>query len=167
MLQELAKIISLRGGLTLHFRIIVFLPASLRTICLYCQFVSCSMSPPSVRITVRRGIYLVLGCEFPDLFSHEITLHVMSGWRNISHIVHTLYIPQVYSVLLFLVGLISTCRMSTFRAYFCSPFSCSPAFIKSIQLSWRCCPYPVRLCVKFSWSKTIQFGQRVLELPLV
>ena len=74
---------------TLHFNL-VFLPASLQTICLYCQFLSRSMTPPSVRnyLSGVKLLHLTLGFEFPDLSAHEIKITLRGIERLALHHPH-------------------------------------------------------------------------------
>ena len=57
----------------LHFDL-VFLPASICTISLYCQCLSHSMTPPSIRnyLSGVQFLHVTLGYPFPDLSTHEI-----------------------------------------------------------------------------------------------
>ena len=65
---------------TLHFNL-VFLPSSLPTICLYCQFLSRSLTPPLIRnyMSSVRLFQLMLGFRFPIFLrmSFNITLSVL------------------------------------------------------------------------------------------
>ena len=115
---------------TLHFNL-VFLPASLQTICLYCQFLSRSLTPPSIRnyLSGVRLFHLMLGFPFPHLSAHELQVTLRGIERLAQH--HPQRAPPPppsplnFLVFLCLAGLISTPRMSPFRVPFCSPFSCS------------------------------------------
>ena len=71
---------------TLHFNL-VFLPASLHIICLYCQFLSGSMTPPSVKnyLSGVKFLHLMLGFEFPHLSSHELKLTLRGIDRLAQH----------------------------------------------------------------------------------
>ena len=115
---------------TLHFNL-VFLPASLHTICLYCPFLSPSMTPPSVRNYLNgvKLLHLMLGFEFHVFLpmSSNSRFVVLTGWHNIVHIALPLLHPPYFTPLL-LAGLISTRSISPFCAPFCLPFYFLPAF---------------------------------------
>ena len=105
---------------------------------------------------------------------------VLTGWHNIVHIALPL-LPPPYFASLSLTGLISTWPTSPFRAPFRAPFFFLLAFpilfvtffVTSGVHEHRCIccgdvvPTHYGLCVQFTWSKTIQFSECVLELPLV
>ena len=70
----------------LHFDL-VFLPASIRTISLYCQFLSRSMTPPSIRnyLSGVKLLHVSLGYPFPDLSTHEIQVTLRGIDRLAQH----------------------------------------------------------------------------------
>ena len=111
---------------TLHFNL-VFLPASLHTICLYCQFLSRSRTPPSVRnyLSGVKLLHLMLGFEFSVFLpmSSNSRFVVLTGWHNIVLIALPLLPPPYFTPFL-LVGLILTWLISPFRL----PFFFLPAF---------------------------------------
>ena len=128
---------------TIHFKL-VFLPASVQTICLFCQFLSRSLTPPSIR-NYLSGVmlfHLMLGFSFPDLSAYE--LHVTR--RGIEwlaqHISPSAYPPPLLPLplnsctLLCLAGLIFTPRMSPFRVPFSSPFSSSRVSLTCFLTPW-------------------------------
>lgn len=104
---------------------------------------------------------------------------VLTGWHNIVHIVLPL-LPLPYFASLLLTGLISTWPTSPFCAPFRLPFFFArisnlvrDSFVTSGVHEHRCIccgdvvPTHYGLCVQFTWSKTIQFSECILELPLV
>ena len=66
---------------------LVFLPASIRTISLYCQFLSRSMTPPSIRNNLSgvKFLHVPLGYPFPDLSTHEIQVTLRGIDRLAQH----------------------------------------------------------------------------------
>ena len=115
---------------TLKFNL-VSLPASLQTICLFCQFLSQSMTPPwSAIICAGRSFHLVLGFEFPDLSAHEFKIAIRGiEWLAHHHPHHAPLSPLAFLVPLCCVGLILTLRTSPFHLPFCLPLSCLHAFL--------------------------------------
>ena len=168
---------------TLHFNL-VFLPASLQTICLYCQFLSRSMTPPSVRnfLSGVKLLHLMLGFELPDLSVHEIKITLRGIERLALHRPHRA--PRITPSLL---STLVSCRVDfdpsdvTFSCAFLFAFFLFARISNLVPDSFkashseaheRICRGDLslthyRLCVQFTWSKTVQFGQRILELPLV
>lgn len=164
---------------TLNFNL-VFLPASLRTICLYCQFLSRSMTPPSVRnyLSGVKLLHLMLGFEFPDLSAHELKVTLRGIERLAQHRPHRA--PPITPSLL---STLVSCGVDfdpsdvTFSCAFLFAFFLFARISNLVpELGAtehkRICrgdvaPTHYGLCVQFTWSKTIQFGHRVLELPLV
>lgn len=165
----------------LHFKL-AFLPASISTISLYCQFLSRSMTPPSVRnyLSGVKLLHVMLGYSFPDLSTHEIQVTLRGIDRLAQHC--PLRAPPITPQLLGLLVSVG---------HFLDPidvtFSCAFVFAfflfarisnlvpdsLSADNAYHCLrrgdilPSHYGLCVKFSWSKTNQFGTRVLELPLI
>ena len=91
MPQEFKRTIALNGDRSylyfcLHFDL-VFLPASIRTISLYCQFLSRSMTPPSIRnyLSGVKFLHVPLGYPFPDLSTHEIQVTLRGIDRLAQH----------------------------------------------------------------------------------
>ena len=185
MLPEPARSIILSGELTctLHFNF-VFLPASLRTICLYCQFLSRSMTPPSVRnyLSGVKLLHVILGFEFPDISSHELKVTLCGIERLAQH--HPHRAPPITPSLLGTVvlgGVDFDPQDVTFSCAFLFAFflfalisnlipeSAPPIGMQGHKHLCRgnVVPTYYGLCVKLTWSKTIQFGQRILEFPLV
>ncbi|PFX15204.1 THAP domain-containing protein 4 [Stylophora pistillata] len=158
--------------------------ASLQTICLYCQFLSRSMTPPSVRnyLSGVKLLHFMLGFEFPDLSAHEFKITLRGIERLAQHRPHRAppITPDFLSTLVS-CGVDFDTSDITFSCAFLFTFflfaHISNLVPESSQVSHapedkRICrghvvPTHYGLCVKFTWSKTVQFGQRVLELPLV
>lgn len=161
---------------TLHFNL-VFLPASLHTVCLYCQFLSWSMTPPSVRnyLSGVKLLHLMLGFEFPHLSSHELKLTLCGIDRLAQHRPHRapLIIPTLLRTLVASgvdfdpVDITFLCAFFLFLAFLI--LFLSPSLPRESRSTCRGDVVPTHygLCVQFTWSKAIQFGERVLELPLV
>ena len=168
---------------TLHFNL-VFLPASLQTICLYCQFLSRSLTPPSIKnyLSGVRLFHLMLGFPFPDLSAHELQVTLRGIERLAQH--HPQRAPPITPQLL---STLVSCGVDfdpsdvTFSCAFLFAFflfarisnlvpeSLVASGVHDYKRIYRGDVVPTHfgLCVKFTWSKTIQLGQRVLELPLV
>lgn len=127
---------------TIHFKL-VFLPASVQTICLFCQFLSRSLTPPSIRNYLSGLCYFILCWDFrfPIFLCMSFTslVEVLSGWHNIYRPQRTprpLPLPLNSCTLLCLAGLIFTPRMSPFRVPFCSPFSSSRVSLTCFLTPW-------------------------------
>ena len=168
---------------TLKFNL-VFLPSSLQTLCLYCQFLSRSMTPPSVRNYLYgvKLLHLMLGFEFPDLSAHELKTTLQGIERLAQHHPHRAP-PITPSLLSTLVscGVDFDPSQVTFSHAFLFAFFLFARISNLVPESFhashfqeykRICrgdvaPTHYRLCVQFTWSKTVQFGQQVLEFPLV
>lgn len=73
--------------LCLTFSFSFFLTASIRTISLYCQFLSRSMSPPSTRnyLSGVKFLHASLRYPFPDLSTHEIQVTLRGIDRLAQH----------------------------------------------------------------------------------
>ena len=134
MLKELAEIIELNGELifillyiSIYFS---YQPHYRPGICLYCQFLSRSLTPPSIRnyLSGVRLFHLMLGFPFPDVSAHELKVTLRGIERLAQHLPQRVPPPPSplnFFVLLCLAGLISTPPMSPFRVPICSPFSSS------------------------------------------
>jgi len=124
----------------------------------------------------------MLGFEFPHLSSHELILMLRGIDRLAQHRPH--HAPLITPTLLCTlvasgvdfdpVDLTFSCAFSFAFFLFARISNLVPkSFVTSGVQEHRCiCRGDVvsthyGLCVQFIWSKTIQFGERVLELPLV
>ena len=138
------------------------------------------MTPPSVRnyLSGVKLLHLMLGFKFPHISSHELKLTL----RGIDWLAQhcPLSTPLITPTLL--------CTLAA-RGVDFDPvdltFSCAfflfarisnlvrESFVTLGVHEHRCIcrgdvvPTHYSLCVQFTWSKTIQFGECVLELPLV
>ena len=70
----------------LHFDLL-FLPTSICTISLYCQFLTHSMTPPSIRnyLSGVKFLHVSLWYPFPDLSTHEIQVTLRGIDRLAQH----------------------------------------------------------------------------------
>ena len=163
----IARTIELNVCFTLHFNS-VFLPASLHTICFYCQFLSWSMTPPSVRnyLSGVKLLHLMLGFEFPHLSSHKLKL--------VKHRPHRapLITPTLLRTLVACgvdfdpVDLTFSCAFSFAFFLFARISNLVPeSFVTSGVQEHRCichgdvAPTHYGLCVQLTWSKTMQLGE--------
>lgn len=159
---------------TIHFKL-VFLPASVQTICLFCQFLSRSLTPPSIR-NYLSGVmlfHLMLGFSFPDLSAYELHVTRQGIERLAQHISPSAYLPPLplplnSCKLLCLAGLIFTPPDVTFSCAFLFAFflfaRISNLFPDSLGASGvqdykridrgDVVPTHYGLCVQFTWSKT-------------
>ena len=141
------------------------------------------MTPPSVKnyLSGVKLFHLTLGFEFPDLSAHEITLRDIE--RLALHRPHRA--PPISPSLL---STMVPCGVDfepsdvTFSCAFLFAFFLFARISNLVPDSFkashseahkRICrgdvsPTHYGLCVQpFTWSKTVQFGQRISELPLV
>lgn len=118
---------------TLNFNF-VSLPASLQTICLFCQFLSRSMTPPSVRnyLSGVKLLHLMLGFEFPDLSAHEFRITLRGIERLAQHRPHRAppITPDLLSTLVS-GGVDFEPSDVTFSCAFLFAFFCLHAFLTS------------------------------------
>ena len=165
----------------LHFNL-VFLPASLQTICLYCQFLSRSLTPPLIRNYVSGLLHDMLGFPFPDLSAHEFQV-TLRGIERLAHHPQRApppITPQLLSTLVsrgvdfdpsdvtfscaFLFAFFLFARISNLV-----PESLGASCVHDYKRIYRGDVVPTHygLCVQFTWSKTNKLGKRILELPLI
>ena len=157
-----------------------YLPASLDTVCLYCQFLSRSMTPQSVR-NYPSGVKLLLvitGLDFSFYDTFELRLTLRGLDRMHKHLPSRA--PLVTPALL---RALVQCRGSQFDFVFnCAfLFACFlfartsnlvPVSARSFHPDKHLCRRDIKitrfgLYVSFKWSKTNQKGTKVLTLPLL
>ena len=165
----------------LHFNFAI-LPASLNTVSLYCKFLSCSMTPPSIRnyLSGVKLLHVTLGYSFPDFSSHEIQATLRGIDRLAQHC--PLRAPPITPQLLGLLVSSGHIDDPIHVTFSCAFVFASFLFARISNLvpdarcadNAYCClrrgdiePSHYGLCVKFFWSKTNQFGKRVLKIPLL
>ena len=160
----------------------VSVPSSSHTLCLYAQFLSSYVTPGTIRNYLNgvRVLHLYLGHEFPFLqeFVVKITLKGISrlarhtpqqalaitvptllAVRSVIDVNNTLEVT-VFTVAIFAFFLLS--RLSNLL-----PVS-AHAFDSAKDLCRRNILFlDDHLVVIFNWSKTIQFGERRLVIPLL
>ena len=142
------------------------------------------MTPPSVRnyLSEVKLLHLMLGFEFPHLSSHELQLTLRGIDRLAQHRPH--HAPLITPTLLCTLvargadfdpaDLTFSCALS-FAFFLFARISnlVRDSFVTSGVHEHRCIcrgdvfPTHYGLCVQFTWSKTIQFGECVLAVPLV
>lgn len=160
------------------------LPASVDTICLFCQFLSRSITPASVRnyLSGVKFLHVALGQEFPSLktFAIRITLR---GIDRIALHCPVRAPPITPSLLLLLVQSSRSPNSSpediTFSCAFLFAFFLIARISNIVPFSKRSFDCRKHLCrgdivsaphglsVTFKWSKTNQTGKHHLQLPLV
>ena len=140
------------------------------------------MTPPSIRnyLSGVKFLHVSLWYPFPDLSTHEIQVTLRGIDRLAQHC--PLRAPPITSHLLGVLvnfGSYLDPVDVTFSCAFVFAFFLFTRISNLIPDSWchiddyDCLrrgdiePSHYGLCVKFSWSKTNQFGNRVLELPLL
>ena len=159
-----------------------YLPVSIDTICLYCQFLSRSLTPQSVQnyISGVKFLHLIAGLPFPHTQSFELKVTLRGIARLAQHC--PIRAPPVTPFILREVAAISdfsstddivflTAFLFAFFLFACIS-NIVPLSSKSFDLNHVLCRKdisltPYGLLVTFHWTKTIQFGQRKLTIPLV
>ncbi|CAH3189965.1 unnamed protein product, partial [Porites evermanni] len=121
-------------------------PASLDTVCLYCQFLSRSMTPQSVRnyLSGVKLLHVVTGFDFPFYETFELRL-TLRGLDRIHRHLPSRAPPVIPDLLL-------SARSFDPAKHLCR----GDIKITSFGLS-----------VSFKWSKTNQTGSKVLAVPLL
>ena len=129
-----------------------------------------------------RLFHLMLGFPFPDLSAHELKVTLRGIERLAQHLPQRAppITPQLLRTLVscgvdfdpsdvtfscaFLFAFLLFARISNLV-----PQSLVTSGVHDYKRIYRGDVVPTHygLCVKFTWSKTIQLGQRALELPLV
>lgn len=157
------------------------LPASLDTVCLFCQFLSRSHTPASVRnyLSGVKFLHVALGVEFPSLSSFPLRLTLRGIDRIALHcpVRAPPVTPQILRAVLhssstsasdisfscaFLFAFFLIARISNIVPPSASLFDARKHLCRGdIVLA------PHGLNVLFKWSKTNQAGSRRLWLPLV
>ncbi|CAC5360758.1 unnamed protein product [Mytilus coruscus] len=159
------------------------LPTSVNTLCLYGNFLSRSFkSVVSIQnyISGVKILHLLLGFEFPteDWFSIKLLFRGLS--RQNPHMPHRA-LPITPHILLKMYEFFDMSKPSDVTFWCCFLFAfflmvrksnLVPTSAKNFDPRKQLCRnnvivYSDYLLVKMEWSKTIQFGNRKLELPLV
>lgn len=140
------------------------------------------MTPPSIRnyLSGVKLLHVILGYPFPDLSAHELKVTLRGIERLAQHC--PLRAPPITPQLLGLlvsfggdrdpIDVTLSCAF-VFAFFLFARVSNLVPDARSPDDSYLCLrrgdvePSHYGLCVKFSWSKTNQFGTRVLELPLI
>ena len=160
-----------------------FLPTTLQTICAYAQFLSRSFkSAVSVRNYLHgvKLLHLLAGFSFPFLDAMEVKLLLKGIARLKPHCprqaqaITPVILMNMYSYMNKRDPLHVACWAAFLLAFFLMARKSNmvPTSLESFdarkQLSRQdivSCDFG--LCVHFSWSKTNQFGRRVLKIPIV
>ena len=157
------------------------LPATLNTVCLYCQFLSHSMTPPSIRnyLSGVKLLHVFTGFKFPFYESPDLKLTLQGLDRILKHAPSRA--PPVTPELL--RELIKCATNSPHDLVFSGAFlfafflfawisNLVPASVISFDPSKQLCRRDIvvtrfGLSVSFKWSKTNQMGAKMLKLPLL
>ena len=140
------------------------------------------MTPPSIRnyLSGVKLLHVSLGFPFPDLSAHElqVTLHGIERLAQHCPLRAPPITPQLLHLLVQFGGdldpIVVTLSCAFVFAFFLfARLSNLVSDARGPDDSYLCLrrgdvePSHFGLCVKFTWSKTNQFGKRVLALPLV
>ena len=157
------------------------LPATLDTVCLYCQFLSRSMTPMSVRnyLSGVKLLHVFTGFEFPFYETPELKLTLRGLDRILKH-APSRAPPVTPELLRDLIkcatnsshDLVFSCAFLFAFFLFARISNLAPASVSSFDPSKQFCRGDIvvtrfGLSVSFKWSKTNQTGARLLKLPLV
>lgn len=159
------------------------LPTSVNTLCLYGKFLSRSFkSVASIQnyISGVKTLHLLLGVEFPteDWFSIKLLFRVLSRQN---HHMPRRALPITPQILFQMYEFLDMSNPSDVTIWCCFLFAfflmvrksnLVPTSAKNFDPHKQLCRKNVivfsdYLLVRMEWSKTIQFGNRKLELPLV
>lgn len=160
------------------------LPASIDIICLYCQFLSRSFTPVSVRNYVSgvKFLHVASGLDFPSLSSFPLRLTLRGIDRLAFHcpVRAPPVTPEILlSIIRFTTSPSSSGEDVSFSCAFLFAFflfarvsNIVPASSSSFDPRKHLCREDISLAphglnVVFKWSKTNQTGSRRLILPLV
>lgn len=156
--------------------------AKLETLALFCQFLSRSMIPASVRnyLSGVKLLHLLAGHDVTLFKSYELTIILRGLERLAKHVLNRapLVTPDILMQLVSLVDLANPVDV-TFMSAFLYTFvllaqvsNIVPNTAASFNASVHLCrgdilPTSKGLVVVFKHTKTIQFGKRCLVLPLL
>lgn len=157
-------------------------PATAHVIALYCQFLSRSLTPQSIRnyLSGVKLLHLVAGFEFPFLQSYEVRLTLKGLQRTVKHTPNRAppITPDILSKLVSVTDLADGQGVTFMCAFLFTFFlfarvsNIIPQAASRFDKVQHLCRGDIFECragllVLFKWSKTIQFGERRLMLPLV
>jgi len=157
------------------------LPADLDTICCYAQFLSRTVTPPTIRnyLSGVKIFHILLGYEY-NFTSNYILKLVLRGLSRLHPHTPLRAPPMTPEILLKVASVIDvsssfectifSCALFLFflmarlgNVLPCSTNSAVRLYLLSKSISFS----PEGLLVTFKHTKTIQFGQRLLHLPLL
>ena len=157
-------------------------PATAHVIALYCQFLSRSLTPQSIRnyLSGVKLMHLIAGFDFPFLQSYEVRLTLKGIQRTIKHTPNRAppITPAILSKLVSVIDL-DDGKEVTFMCAFLFTFflfarvsNIVPQVASRFDKVQHLCRGDIFECragllVLFKWSKTIQCGERRFMLPLV
>ena len=157
------------------------LPATLDTVCLYCQFLSRSMTPRSIRnyLSGVKLLHVFTGFELPFYDAPELKLTLRGLDRILKHAPSRA--PHVTPELLREVikcatysprDLVFSCAFLFAFFLFARISNLAPASVSSFNPSQQLCRGDIAvtrfgLSVLFKWSKTNQTGSKLLKVPLL
>ena len=158
------------------------IPASLDTLSLFCQFLSRSMIPATVRnyLSGVKLLHLLAGQDITLFKSYELTI-ILKGLERLAKHVPSRAPPVTPDILIKLVSLVDLTNpvdVTYMSAFLCTFFLLArvsnivPRTSASFDPSIHLCRGDIvstftGLVVLFKHTKTIQFGQRRLLLPLL
>lgn len=157
-------------------------PATAHVIALYCQFLSRSLTPQSIRnyLSGVKLMHLIAGFEFPFLQSYEVRLTLKGIQRTIKHTPNRAppITPDILSKLVSVIDLDDGKEVTFMCAFLLTFFlfarvsNIVPQVASRFDQVQHLCRGDIFECragllVLFKWSKTIQFGERRFMLPLV
>jgi len=158
------------------------LPASLETICLYCQYLSSFLTPGSVKnyLSGVKALHIVSGTEFMHSKAPELRLTLRGIDRLAQHCPEKA--PPVTPTILYKLVRISDFSKAEDLVYmtsflfafflFARISNIVPQSVRAFDPRKNLCRKDIvsteyGLSVTFRWTKTLQFGQRKLIIPLL
>ena len=157
------------------------LPATLDIICLYCQFLSRSMTPQSIRnyLSGVKLLHVFTGFEFPFYETPELKLTLRGLDRILKHAPSRAppVTPELLRELIQCAStsphdLVFSCAFLFAFFLFARISNLAPASVSSFDPSKQLCRGDIvvtsfGLSISFKWSKTNQTGSKLLKLPLL
>lgn len=159
-----------------------YLPGSLDTVCLYCQFLSRSMTPQSVRnyLSGVKLLHVFMGLDFPFYEAPELKLTLRGLDRLLKHVPSRAppVTPELLRALILcansasLYDLVFSCAFLFAFFLFARISNLAPVSVNSFDPTKQLCRGDIvvtrfGLLVSFKWSKTNQTGASPLTLPLL
>lgn len=157
-------------------------PASAEVLSLFCQFLSRSLTPESLRnyLSGVKLLHIILGAPVSPFLAYEVKVTLRGIERLARHV--PVRAPPVTPDLLMAIAkncdisnvrdVVLLCAFSFTFFLFARVSNIVPASIKNFNASVHLCRDDIGKCsagllVTFKWSKTMQCGKRVHSLPLL